>query len=301
LDRLAFLQVPPESIFAHPDVPVECRFVQYLPDGGDPEHFTDRWDIFDVTGYTQWYDGMCTYARRRKVKGREPSYTLDDILILEVGAGKSEFSEYKTHYDMQTYDFPNYVGYNGIDNIGPMIMEELINDAIGILKTVEESDYRNYAHQTTQLVHGFYRYLQAKGMVPASTGRGVPPEWDKELQQVGGAVLDPDLLDDVGAKVLDQVEMLTLLLRCVMDIDVQGEYPNLTISRNISTQTKRAMLLHIIRADGTQIDVNELCELLIDMAENAVQIGTTLFQLPSYTEMHARIRQRLNGGDQPPA
>ena len=78
---------------AHPDVPKQYRYASYKEDISKTDHFTDKWHWMSITGYSQFLDSMCLYARLRKVSGREVSYKLDDIANKELGQGKLHFGE----------------------------------------------------------------------------------------------------------------------------------------------------------------------------------------------------------------
>lgn len=288
LTRCVFLNIDPRDLFCHPDVPKNFRSVKWKEDKSEVEHFLDRWDYFEVSGYTLFFDSMCLYARLRKVEGRKSTYTLGVIGGDEIGAGKMEFGEGLGHYEMQNFHFVDYVAYNVIDVMIMVIMELKNRDIRSMLNLISSSNLQVMARQTVQLKNDYFEYQLAAGRVIASVGTSMKAEYDDRIPNIGGCVVSPNLARGTGIPILLESDRETKLHRYVFDLDIRSAYPYLTASRNVSKKTKLATVLSI--EGHTTEEINVLFDWMIDIDENSVSIGSTFLGLPNYQEMLTLIQ-----------
>jgi DNA polymerase elongation subunit (family B) len=223
LKRLKFHNIDTAQMLCHPEVPNDLRVCFYKDDERDVEHFTDKWHWFSLSGYTQFIDAQALYSRLRKVIGRESSYALQYIASKILGTGKLEFGETDTHFSMQTKHFIDYAVYNIFDSI-LLRMLELVNcDILNMMNLIDVSDLRDFSRQTVQLRNSFYDYCRKLNMVTASIGSPATKEWDDQINNVGGGVLDPMLVRGTGVVALQESDEETKLHRLVADFDATGK------------------------------------------------------------------------------
>jgi len=296
IERLTVLGIPPQDAFSHPDVPRRFHFLKYKKDPGKKgQHFTDKWHWLYVPGYTKYIDSMNLYSRIRKVSGRENSYKLDFIANKEIGIGKMPVT---THEDMQENHFVEYVVYNMVDAAVLSLMEILNHDIDSLMGLAYISPLHQFAHQTKMLMNNFYEYCRDHSMVPASVGGSQLKETDALIYNVGGAVLEPSYIRDVGLPILLENPNITNLFTMVCDIDVGAMYPNTMVAFNIAKQTK---LLTCLGIDGFKVifgkkkgkenkpsieydPVNDFFTHVSAPTENAVWLGKKFFNLVDYQE-----------------
>lgn len=294
LERLKAKKVSPESIMCHPDVPKCYQFVKYKEDMSNPPHFTDKWHWLAITGYSQFLDAMCLYARLRKVYGRDPSYALDKIADKELGLRKLHFdgSDNVNHRLEQEYHFLRYWAYN-INDVLIMQLMEFQNDDYGTLASLSDvSLLSEFHHMTAGLKCDAYVEGLAHGLVPASVGRTNFTKFDEALFRVGGTVLPPDKAENVSVPVVTEMPHgKTLVSVLANDLDVSSFYPSNTEEFNISRESTLATIHRINGFPQTQIE--HLTSCLIQPDVGAEDLGATYFGLPRYKELERQFMEYL--------
>ena len=270
------------QIFCHPDVPYEYRKIKYKPDTSHVDHFTDSWDWFNCPGHTQFIDSMRLYSRLRKVKGREPSYTLNAISVKEIKHGKLDLGG--THYYNQLYNFLHYIAYNIVDSANVWLMEQQNGDVSSMCMLVGNSLLKDFSKQTVMLKNDFYEYCLNRGMIAGTVGEHMGTPFDDLLGKAGGTVLAPYLAKDMGLQCIEERPNLhTLINIFIKDIDAASMYPYTMTGFNISKETTKATMvkLHGLKTE----DIEELFTAMIAPNENALLIGKKFFGLPSANEL----------------
>ena len=290
IKRCNFHNLSKEDLFCHPEVPKKWRTCEYKEDKSKLiAHFSHRWHTFNVSGYTQFYDGMALYSRLRRTDGNLASYQLKDIAKLILGTTKLNLGE-ATHYVMQSKRYDEYIAYNIIDAILLPLMEKVIRDVPSLLILIPETTIPKFSKQTAQLMDVFHANCLRKNAVAASCAGSLKTEYDDLINNIGGGVLDPSLAKGVGTVRLLETDTPTNLCIMVSDIDVAAEYPSLTQAMQISKQCKRATVLAI---DGFKfIDINDFFGHYVAVEENCVAVGNKFFNLPTYSEAIEEFRLR---------
>lgn len=272
-----------EDILCHPDVPKRYRLVDWYQDTKDVQHFTDKWHWFSLAGYTQFIDSMCSYARLRKVSGRDSSYSLDSISTKELGHGKLHFGAITNHAYAQKHHFLEYVAYNINDAMVLMLMEWQNNDMTAIAGLAGQSIISQFSRQTVLLKNDAYVYGKSKGKIPASAGMNMFTPFDKEQAKAGGAVLPPNKAINVGSPVVEELgDRKTQVCLYTNDLDFSSLYPTITSAFNISKET---ILNTVIRINGFPEDAVEVLFGYLNRPEiNGVPVATQFFGLPGYKE-----------------
>ena len=220
IKRIEFRGGNPIDIMCHPEVPKKYRICNLKLDAGKHSHWSFSWDWFSLSGYTQFIDSQSLYSLSRKAKGIEPSLTLEDIATKTIGTGKVEASEGKTHYQMHLTEFLNYTVYNVFDSIILVLMDKLLQDILKMATLSTTGLLSDYNKQTIQVKNDFYWYCRNNNaMVNTTIGQQDNPE-DTRILKVGGNVLSPLLVRNMGVPIIEESAIPTSLLKYVIDIDV---------------------------------------------------------------------------------
>lgn len=219
IERIEALGEDPSSILCHPDVPYKYRFVDWYEDKSSVAHFTDKWHWCTIAGYSQFIDGMCLYARLRKVYGRDSSYSLDDISTKELGHGKLHFGNITNHWYMQHYRFLEYIAYNINDVMIMQLMEWKNNDQVAMTSLIPMSLPRQFARQTVIVRNDAYNYGRERHRIVASAGTSMFTDYDKMQIKAGGTVLPPNKAIGVGIDAVEEFPRKTQVAVHVNDLD----------------------------------------------------------------------------------
>ena len=266
LDRAMFRGINAEDLFCHPDVPVEFRFMTFKEDTSTihSAHITDRWHQVVCPGYTKWYDPMCLYSRLRVVESKLPFYTLDFVGNKIIGSGKMRFGVNDTHHAMQTKDKVGYCVYNTLDTIIPVMNDAVTNDVVSVSILTGCSLISQFASQTVQLKAFFFEYCMAHNLVPGTVAGSQEKETDVYIGNVGGAVLNPQLMRLKGARCIKEVDIATNIYKLCCDIDYTSQYPSALLSFNISKETKLTTFIHLDNSPFTLDEVLETKDVIDD-------------------------------------
>lgn len=283
-NRLEKLGANPADVMCHPEVPKQYQIAKFLEDQKKADHYTDKWHWTTISGYSQFVDSMCLYARLRKVYGRDTSYSLDYISTKELGQGKLHFGEITNHWYMQNFRFLEYIAYNVNDVMIMQLMEWKNNDIVALTGQCGKSLASQFSRQTVMLRDDSFEYAYAQGRIPASTGNTMFTDYDKEQPKAGGTVLPPNKAVGVSAPVVAEMpKQRTLVSLFTNDLDFSSLYPTVTSSFNISKETALATILKV---DGHPTEaVEHLAAGIIEPHIGAEDVATTFFGLPDYGEL----------------
>lgn len=297
--------VDPLDIFCDPSIDKKYRYFDFYEDTTDIKkagHFTRRWNHMSCTAHFQVYDAQQLYSRSRIIDGYESSYKLEDILTKHIGIGKMHFSqlddlgklsELEWHRAMQKKYPYEYICYNCFDTFGLRLFEYKNQDDEGLYVLLEHSHIKNFAKQTRRIMDTLFIKCSNYNKVMGVTGSDMTGKYDHLIPKVGGAVLSPKRANRVGVNVIKELpNQETLAMLYCSDIDYTGFYPNVSQMANVSKETKLSTLINIEGFNA--LDSQEFTSLIISIDENAVQIGTTFFDLPDYTELEDMLVARLN-------
>ena len=293
IERIEKLGGDLEEIMCHPDIPKECKWVDWYLDPKVVQHYTDKWHWLSLAGYTQFVDSMCIYARLRKVTGRESSYSLDSISNKELGHGKLHFGAITNHAYVQKHNFLEYTAYNINDAMVLMLMEKQNNDIAAVAGLCGQSILSQFARQTVLLKNDAYVYGKSRGKIPASAGANMYTQYDKEQLKAGGAVLPPDKAVNVGTSIVRELgDKRTQVCLYTNDLDFSSLYPTITSAFNVSKETILSTVLSINGMPKEMVSV--LFGYLNRPDVNGVPIGTQFFGLPTYQEWHKKIQEYVS-------
>lgn len=291
LERLKELGADIPEVMCSPDLPKKYKYVKYYTDKRQCEHFTDKWHWMNVTGYTQFVDSMCLYARLRKAKGRESAYTLEAISNKIIGMGKMKLGKITNHWYEQNYHFMRYVAYNIKDTILIPLMELQTKDCTSLLALTDVSQLSDFNKQTVMGKNSTFFYAKEKGKIIASAGSEMKTPFDELIPKLGGTVLPTNKAVGIGINALEENNQETQVNMMVNDLDVASEYPSVTEAFNISKETK---LFTVVAIDGFhQLQTEDYFSNVTSPMENSVYLGHKFYGLPDYQQMQAIVAQKI--------
>ena len=283
IERIQELGGDPKEIMCPQDVPPELRYCRYHRDDRVTDHFTDKWHWLHLTGYSQFIDSMCLYARLRKVYGRDSSYSLDYISTKELGQGKLHFGDITNHYHAQNYDFLRYIAYNINDVLIMQLMEWKNHDAAALHALCGMSVPSQFNSQTVLVRNDEYHYGLTKGKIPASCGSEMFTQYDAVMPKAGGAVLSPAKAVGVGIKAVKGCNHTTQVSVLTNDLDVSSMFPSILSAFNISKETRLSTILQVNGHSHEELEI--LCAGLNQPDVAAMEICGIFYGYPSYTEL----------------
>lgn len=291
IERIQELGADPAEIMCHPDVEKRFRFVDWYEDKAEVQHFTDKWHWLTVSGYSQFLDSMCLYARLRKVSGRESSYSLDEIGQKELGQGKLHFGAITNHQMAQKKNFLKYWAYNINDVLVMMLMEFKNNDMTALSGLSGVSLLSQFSRQTIMVRNNAFAYGKQRGKIPASSGINMFNEFDRAQLKSGGTVLPPDKAVGVGVSICKEFDRNTQTSLLTNDLDVSSMYPSIMSAFNISKETALSTAIQINGHD--KYEMESFFGGINQPEINAVDLCHRFFGLPDYTEMAEMLETHM--------
>ena len=301
----------PKDIFSDPIVPKEFRSFKYIQ--GPNKKITSAGKMTSLSWYEQWHtvltpssftfvDGGCAYYHIRMGEGKEPSYSLDNILDKHLGIRKLKFKEAEgltgidRHLFMQEKYPLEYVIYNVFDNISMELLDEETNDLqLTLPKLGGCSDFSKFKSQPRRVVEDIHWFTLQNQHVIGTTSDELKNEMDEMTVDCNNWIimLPSELTFNNGLKLIKEDPTLTTNIHIgVGDLDVAASYPNGGIVFNISKETT---FREIINIDGISEKIQR--QQGINMSggrTNAVEICCQLYGLPSLPQMLESFEKHLN-------
>lgn len=280
----------PAKIMCHPDVPNRFKVCQWREDKTVTQHFTDKWHWLNCSGYSQFIDSMCLYARLRKVYGRDSSYSLDDISTKELGQGKLHFGGLTNHWFQQNFNFLPYIAYNINDVMIMELMEWKNNDLTALNALSGLSLPSQFSKQTVMFKNNAYDYAKQHGYCPASAGGFT--DFDKEMPKAGGTVLPPNKATGIGTHCVKEFDDIsTQVSLYTNDLDFSSMYPSTVSMSNVSKET---CLLSVLGINGfSKGNIERLFGSLNQPELGAVDICDIFYGLPGYTDALHKFEEEV--------
>ena len=275
----------------HPDVPKQYRYCKWYQDHSDVQHFTDKWHWMNLTGYSQFLDSMCLYARLRKVYGRDPSYSLDAISTKELGQGKLHFGDITNHFQAQNFDFLPYIAYNINDVLIMQLMEWKNHDMAALTGLCGMSIPSQFSRQTVMVRNDEYHYGLQRGKIPASAGMSMLTQYDEMMPKAGGTVLPPNKALGVSIEALTGIKRPTQVSILVNDLDVSSMFPSILSAFNISKETQLSSILSINGHPRSHVEV--LCAGLSQPDISCMELCEMFYGYPTYNGMLDEINKDI--------
>jgi DNA polymerase elongation subunit (family B) len=230
MNRVIRLGFTPEEIMC----PKEFRYkrVSYRKDfrNQDP---ADNSSEFSITSYSIYLDAMNLYANLRKGMGKEESYSLDYIGEKEVGLRKDEMEEGFKTFHRNNYE--KFMLYNIQDTIMMAMMEWKNNDvdAIYNVAMLTQTRVEKAMKKTICLRNLASKFYDEQGAYISNNRAQLREHPEGKIK--GAFVADPNLVDNIGMKVLNMLSQF-MFENCI-DFDLSSLYPSIILALNISPET----------------------------------------------------------------
>lgn len=287
-----------EDTFSDPSVPFEYRFFKYIEGPSQkvtqsgkvlPLHWTERWHTVKCPASFYLLDAACVYRRLRLAKGQEPGYSLDAVLQRNIKRTKLKFKELdgvsklEWHVQMQQRYKAEYVAYNIFDCIGVELLDEKTGDLSQAFAALcELSDYGDFKSNPRRIINDLNYFYREHGKVIASCPPEVVEELDKYVVSMEEWILTlpAHMSDDNGLAIIRELPSVKAMMRIFLaDLDIEGTYPNIESTVNISKETTIRELSSI---DGVPLHLQRFIGInLTGGITNAVEICQNAFHLPS--------------------
>lgn len=300
--------IAPEDVFCDPKIPAEYRYFRFQEGAARIEDANgegmnkepqDRWHRVVCPSHFFWADQMCVRRAIRKHLPKEGSYALGKTLERVFGFGKlkqdngARSTGIDWHRHMQRHEKVFYCVYNMFDNIGAQLLDEYTLD----LKTTFPaqcgwSDMSNYGSQGKKLYDDqYFKLLEKDKHVICGISDQMQNDMDNLLVTLEGWIctLSSHLIDrGMGNRVIKEFpDMLTKIVKWVLDIDVKSSYPSTGVWMNLEQQTIIRQMCKIL---GVTMDEQRRLGLNLPAgAVNAVNIMRTICNAPSQETMLARF------------
>ena len=301
--------IEPEDVFCDPKIPKEYRYFRFQEgsarildangEGANKEP-QDRWHRVNCPSHFFWADQMCVRRAIRKHLPKEGSYGLGAVLMRVFGFGKLKGDQGKMrstgidwHRHMQRHEKVFYCVYNMFDNIGAQLLDEYTLDLRNTFPAqCGWSDMSNYGSQGKKLYDDqYFKLLERDNTVICGISDQMQNELDDLLVTLEGWIctLSSHLIDrGMGNKVIKEFsDILTKIIKWVLDIDVKSSYPSTGVWMNLEQQTiirQMCKIMGITLEEQRRVGIN-----LPAGAVNAVNIMTTICNAPSQETMLHRF------------
>lgn len=316
--------VDPADIFCDPDIPLEYRTFNWIPDNGNKQKadgssstkdISDKWHWVQAPCSFQFIDNMCAFRMFRAMEQKMGSYSLDAVLERVFGGKlrKMKFEE-ASHIPSNTPEwhkfmqknFPlEYICYNIFDCVVMELLDEEEKDISHKLYSyVGISNYRKAKSNPTRLADSYAMFLGEKfGRALCSTSNKMKHVFDdltlKKTDWIVTLSNDLNLPKDIGYNPFnssnertEKNEMYEIFTKCaamVFDIDISSSYPSNELALNISRDTT---LVEVCQVEGiTELEHREVCIDLINAKGNASKICETVLKFPTHDELFEKFME----------
>lgn len=278
-NRLLKFRKNPEKIMCPAEFPYKnVRLEQDLM----RTDFSKRKSTLEIAGYTQYVDLLECYASIRSTMGKRESYTLDAILLEEIGESKYE---YEGDIKEAVYlDFEGFMKYSLYDSFRLYQLEEKNKDVDLLygMSTMTATRFKKVMTKTTSIRNFAAMILEKQGYILSNNhNRFTEKEGDKKKFR-GAWVALPEKMDRVGVKLNGQRSKN--IFENLVDLDLTALYPSIILAFNIDADT---MLGLVEKVDGLEIEGDEIASLL--STGNPIIVGNRLLGLPSFEEVLKEI------------
>jgi hypothetical protein len=248
-----------------------------------------RWHTVFSPSSFYWIDAMCVYKQIRTGRPEEPSYSLDAILNKHLKISKLKFDEAKDYTGLKWHQFMQdkypleYIVYNMFDCISmEMLDEKTLDLQLSLPLFAGSSDFQNFNSQPRRSANALHFYCLENNKVIASTASEMTDEDDVKTASLSDwiVMLPSHLVADNGLQIIKENPNIHSNIRiAVGDLDATASYPTGESVFNISKETTVKELISIEGIDETTKRMGTIN--LSAGHTNAVEIGTTLFKLPT--------------------
>ena len=231
--RCKHFRKKPSSVMCPPDFPF--KQIDLRKDTVNTD-FSKRKTVMEVTGYTQYVDLLECFASIRATMGKRESYSLDAILLEELGEGKYEYNG--TIRDALYVDFENFLKYSIYDSYR-LYQLETKNKDVDLLYTMglmTATRFKKVMTKTISIRNLAAQVLEKEGYI-LSNNRNKFNEQTEKQKFRGAWVGMPENLERVGIKIGNSEIRSDRVYENVIDEDLASLYPSILLAFNIDAET----------------------------------------------------------------
>lgn len=296
--------IDPAEVFSDPSVPPNYRYFDFeegqetkVSQSGksssrDPQ---DRWSWATHPATFQFIDSMTVYRNLRLAEGKDPEYSLDYMLMKELGIGKLRFKEAERYHGLRWHEMMQehwkleYAVYNLFDSLSLELLDEKTNDlALRISTSCDNSDYSILNSNPKRLcdAYHFWQLNRPNPKVIASTS-------NQQIQDIDKYSVDPFswvvtlashfVAPEGTGFIKDAITLQTLIRIHVADLDVEATYPNVSQMLNISPET---VCMELSMIENITLDRRKAFGVNLTAGKtNAIPLVEEYFKAPSLDEL----------------
>ncbi len=289
------MNIDVNDIICDKNVPKEYR-QWYLKEDRNPNHlYYQKWHTYVIPGKTVYLDSMAMWADIRKSEGVQPSYTLQDISMKELGKGKVDYHEFAEDPSQLPFkDFTLHAHYNLGDFWRLAEMEAKSSDVDSIMYKAECTKLSDVTKSTAVLKNAQQLFYFNKGLA-IGNNRSVLVKQEKTPYK-GAIVADTVLNKAIKTPLFPYPSKY--IRPFVMDNDLTSMYPMINIAHNVYKTTlifTVNKIGHVGLMDYGEpgiIDVEEMFDNY--QTGDTVRFGHDYLNLPNTEELISELDKELN-------
>lgn len=326
MDACGRAGIDPKDIFSDPVIPKDRRFFTYKQ--GKKKRVTASGREIPINPAAQWHtvyapssfyviDAMCVYRLLRLSNQEQPSYRLDHILSVTIGARKLKFEEANKYKGLPWHQFMQqnfkieYIIYNRFDSISMVEQENKIKDVSFTLPSQAGfSSFDRFNSQTKKISDAMYFFCLEENLVFASYAPPDKKEERPDVEEGEFSIEDEDEIADVlscsgwvvtlaahkttdsGMRCLAECpDTRTNVRAFVEDIDAVSSYPSDVLACNVSKETTKREIVSIGDIDEFVFRMQNINALSGPI--NAIEYCTTMFNFPRPEELLAAYTNQI--------
>jgi DNA polymerase elongation subunit (family B) len=198
--------------------------------------FSKRKSTLEVTGYTQYVDLLECFAQIRATMGKRESYSLDSILMEEIGESKYDYEG--TIQDALYVDFEGFMKYSVYDSYRLYQLEEKNKDldllySMGIMTSTR---FKKVMTKTVSIRNLAMRVLRENGFTLSNNRNKFIEQKAKEKFR-GAWVAEAVDMDHAGIRMEGFQRRSSRVFENVIDEDLASLYPSILLAFNIDAET----------------------------------------------------------------
>ena len=238
-NRIEKLGMDPAEVICPKEFPYKQAYVREDTFHSD---VSDRNSTLFALSYSQYIDALYYFATLRKALGKREDYSLEGILLEELGEANTKF-KYKG--DIRTASYVDYKGfwlYSNYDTYRLYELEEKNKDIdlVDGLSKITVTRFNKVMQKTTSIRNFAAKLLEEKGYV-LSNNRNRLEKKEKGEKFKGALVMPPELMEHVGI-FINGIQSNSIFDNS-LDQDLSAMYPHIILAFNIENNTMLGKIL----------------------------------------------------------
>lgn len=285
-------EIYPEDVMCPKEFPIKKVIIK-KDTSLNASDIADRFDLFQIFGYTIWIDFMCLYANITKPLGKKESYALDAIIGEELDEHKVDLESFGTTIKTAHYDnYSLFFEYNSIDSLSlaALIQKKgfltLMHNIVMMTRTRP-----NKALKKTVCLRNFASvFYKNNGMAISNNHSSLAKKLEEKVK--GAYVADPNLNEPLGS--INGLPTNKIFSK-VIDEDLTSLYPCIDMAFNISPDTMRYKIKWVTKPKSIMELNEDQTEIFMDhyISNDPVKYCVTYHKLPNISEMYEMLKEKI--------